>query len=271
MKKIGFSFKVTQLASNAGILYDLQRFFGAGSVVIDNRKDNTLKYHVQNQADLTNVIIPHFLAYPLVTSKGLNFNDFKQALELKRGVVLPSEGLSVTAAIFQLKEGMNKGRSFEDKFNSVFVKVLNPQWVLAFADGEGLFYVYTAMKNSRGSSYQGVDPSFEVGQSSHDYAVLLSLKAFFDGGYVSPSISDASVLADVRGLRDKSIFKLRDTGKITLFFDSHSLLTDKLLDYNSFKAILSIKASGEYKTPEGMAKIAAIRGNMNRARRSSST
>jgi hypothetical protein len=149
VKKISFAFKVTQSAPNAGILYDLLRYFGVGSVVIDNRSDNTLKYHVQNQSDLLNVIIPHFLAYPLVTCKRLNFEDFKSALEMQAGLRSPLTGTTVVNSIEQLKAAMNKERSFEDKFNSVSVKVLDPQWVLAFADGEGLFYVYTGIKNSR--------------------------------------------------------------------------------------------------------------------------
>jgi hypothetical protein len=123
------------------------------------------------------------------------------------------------------------------------------------------------LKTHGGTNYQAVDPSFEVGQASHDYAVLLSLVQFFGGGYVSPKVSDATALAEVKGLRGKSIFKLRDVNKIISFFDTHSLLTDKLLDYNSFKAITAIKSSGEYKTPEGMARIQAIRSNMNKARR----
>lgn len=79
VNRIRFEFKVTQKRLNAGILYDLERFFGVGSVVIDNRSDDTMKYHVTDRKALVNVIIPHFLNYPLVTSKKLNFISFREA------------------------------------------------------------------------------------------------------------------------------------------------------------------------------------------------
>lgn len=41
--KISFEFKVTQKAHSRGILYDLQKFFNCGTVVIDNAKDGTMK------------------------------------------------------------------------------------------------------------------------------------------------------------------------------------------------------------------------------------
>lgn len=64
--------KVTQKAESAGVLHGLVAFFGVGSVVWDNRKDNTLKWHCTNRAALLNCVLPHFEAYPLLTSKALN-------------------------------------------------------------------------------------------------------------------------------------------------------------------------------------------------------
>lgn len=144
--KVSFAFKVTQIDRNAGVLYDLERFFGVGSVVIDNREDGTLKYHVQGQDDILNVIIPHFDQYPLVTSKSLNYLE---AFAIHRS--MGSDGLE---QVKTLKAGMNKGRSFDDKFASVDITVLQPMWVLGFADGEGLFYVYVAVKKRCGSYFR---------------------------------------------------------------------------------------------------------------------
>jgi hypothetical protein len=151
------------------VLYDLKSYFGVGNVVIDNREDNTLKYQVSGRAALLNVIVPHFDKFPLVTSKSLNFNDWKEAI-ITDGTNSPE----AITRVMQLKGGMNKGRSFVDKFNAVKFTVLEPMWVLGFVDGEGLFYSYVAVKTSRGSQYQAVDMSFEVGQNSHDYNMLLS-------------------------------------------------------------------------------------------------
>jgi hypothetical protein len=41
-------------------------FFGVGNIIKD-RKTNMVYFVVSSLADLTNVIIPHFLEYPLLT------------------------------------------------------------------------------------------------------------------------------------------------------------------------------------------------------------
>ena len=112
--KIRFEFKVTQKRSNAGILYDLQRFFGVGSVVIDNRSDDTMKYVVTSRDALINVIMSHFTNYSLVTSKQLNFADFKEALLIVSGALEVYGDL--VDHVKTLKQGMNKERLFADKF-----------------------------------------------------------------------------------------------------------------------------------------------------------
>lgn len=43
---VNLEFKVTQKKHSEGILYELKQFFDCGSVVIDNRKTNTKKYHI---------------------------------------------------------------------------------------------------------------------------------------------------------------------------------------------------------------------------------
>ena len=58
--------KVTQKVESAGVLHGLVAFFGVGSVVCDDRKDNTLKWHCTNRAALLNSVLPHFEACPLL-------------------------------------------------------------------------------------------------------------------------------------------------------------------------------------------------------------
>jgi len=117
ISKYRFEFKVTQKGTNGGILYDLQRFFGVGTVVIDNRSDGTLKYHVTSRVDLINVILPFFRKFPLVTSKKLNLASFIQALLVANGDI-KVEG-SVRDHMDSIKSNMNKGRTFADKFTAL--------------------------------------------------------------------------------------------------------------------------------------------------------
>ena len=72
---VSLEFKVTQKSHSENVLYDLKTYFTGGSVVIDNRKRDTKKYHISKLEIILSKIIPHFESYPCLTSKNLNFKD----------------------------------------------------------------------------------------------------------------------------------------------------------------------------------------------------
>lgn len=72
---VTLEYKVTQKEHSESILYDLKSFFDTGSVVIDNRKSETKKYHVTSIKSIVEKVIPHFNSYNCLTSKYLNFKD----------------------------------------------------------------------------------------------------------------------------------------------------------------------------------------------------
>jgi len=98
----------------------MQRYFGVGSVVVDNRESDTMKYHVTNRNDLLSIIVPFFGQYKLVTSKYLNFRDFSDAL--KSYSTLPAD--KVNAHIFL---------SFEK--NGIYPDLLKKNWSTSKALG----------------------------------------------------------------------------------------------------------------------------------------
>jgi hypothetical protein len=61
------------------LLTRIQSFFGVGSISISK---SAAKYQVQSLKDITNVIIPHFNKYPLLTQKIRDFMIFKSIVEL---------------------------------------------------------------------------------------------------------------------------------------------------------------------------------------------
>ena len=75
---VTLEYKVAQKSHSENILSDIKNYFTVGSVVIDNRKTDTKKYHITNLELILNNIIPHFDKYPCLTSKNLNFKDWKQ-------------------------------------------------------------------------------------------------------------------------------------------------------------------------------------------------
>jgi lysophospholipase L1-like esterase len=83
------------------------------SVVIDNRKENAFKFNVNKLDDIINKIIPHFDKYPLLTSKNLDYLDFRKvAYMMKDGLHLNEKGMM---EIMSIKDNMNSKRSFEER------------------------------------------------------------------------------------------------------------------------------------------------------------
>lgn len=63
------------------MLKQIQLFFGIGNISI-NKINGSANYQVQSYKDITNVIIPHFDKYPLITKKQADFLLFKSVIEL---------------------------------------------------------------------------------------------------------------------------------------------------------------------------------------------
>ena len=264
-QKISLEFKVTQKTHSEGVLSELKEYFGCGSVVIDNRKTDTKKFHINSLKLILEKVIPHFEEYPCLTSKELNYRDWKKiCLIMSQKEHLTIEGMEKINKIVSL---MNKNRSFEDKYNHCKsflalsdneVKYNLPQhWVQGFLTGEGLFYIYL--------NGTVVNPSLELGQNSHDVAILLALKKFFNGGYVKPKYN-FNDLEECKNSRSLNRFILRNTESIIKFADEYPILTRKHLDYLDWKKIVELKNKGTHKTVEGLALINEIVSKMNSKR-----
>jgi len=63
------------------LLLRIKNTLGVGNIY-HNKSDNTFKWKVSNISDISNVIIPFFNKYPLVTQKRADFNIFTQIAKL---------------------------------------------------------------------------------------------------------------------------------------------------------------------------------------------
>lgn len=64
------------------LLYDIQNFFnGVGNITVRSNR-NTALYRILDLQSINNIIIPHFDNYPLLTQKSVDFETFKQIVEL---------------------------------------------------------------------------------------------------------------------------------------------------------------------------------------------
>jgi LAGLIDADG endonuclease len=66
------SFSVSQNGDRAEVLYALQGYFGCGSIRPD-RSDKTLKWETRKLNELVERVVPHFIRYPLLSAKQLDF------------------------------------------------------------------------------------------------------------------------------------------------------------------------------------------------------
>lgn len=107
-----------------------------------------------------------------------------------------------------------------------------------------------------------LDSSMEIAQANHDVLILIAIKQFFNRGYIKPKYNVSSI-TECQESRSVNRFILRDTKKIIEFVNKYPMLTRKHLDYLDWKTIVELKNNGEYKSPEGLAKIQEIKGRMN--------
>lgn len=265
--KISLLFKVTQKNHSMGILLDLQNYFGCGNIHIDNKTANANKFSITRLEDIITKVIPHLDKYPLITSKNLDFQDWKKvAFMIQDKLHLKKE---FQTEILSIKENMNSLRNFEERWNFVQKSkpiVLSNEWVQAFVDGEGSFQFTISNTVNRGKPYVSLTPTLEVAQSNHDVGVLHALVQFFNNGYIKPKY-DINDLNSVKNSRSVNRFIINQHDVVIQFFDKYTLLTQKYLDYLSWKELIELKSNNVHKTPEGLKKMQDIKNSMNKGRK----
>ncbi len=74
------SFSVSQNQERAEPLRILMELWNCGSVRPD-RSDKTLKFEIRNVKELVGIVLPHFRAYPMLSSKQSDFDRFARICE----------------------------------------------------------------------------------------------------------------------------------------------------------------------------------------------
>ncbi len=108
------SFSVSQNQDRAEVLYLFVDYFGCGTIRPD-RSDKTLKYEVRKIVDLVDNVIPHFLKYPLQSSKQKDFLSFAEICKrVRQGKHLSPDGLvEIANTAFKMNSsGKRKYKTF---------------------------------------------------------------------------------------------------------------------------------------------------------------
>ena len=183
-----------------------------------------------------NVIIPHFIQYPLLTQKAADFKLFVRIVQLlKEGAHLNKEGL---ATIVNIKSSLNEGISdfVISQFTQIkpvtkeiilTTKIIDPHWIAGFVSGEGNFDagIRKATEDSRPRP-ERVYLRFRITQNDKDLNLMYLIVNYLDAGRIDwdRRKGNSTVTIVVGNFLDI-------TNKIIPFFDKYQIIGVKNLDY----------------------------------------
>jgi hypothetical protein len=211
------------------LLIKIQQFFeGIGNI---NISGNLVFYTVSNLKDLTDVIIPHFTNYYLLTQKAEDFRLFNKIVEhMNNKAHLNIDGFK---EIINIKASLNLGLSVNlksefDTITPVFrheintEKITDPNWVTGFVNGEGTFDV--KIYSSKNKIGQAVQLRFRISQHERDIKLMQLLIKYLDCGQIEKHSKNSAVALVVTKFSD-------NTEKIKPFFDLYPLVGIKQFDF----------------------------------------
>ena len=214
------------------LLFQIQQFFvGVGKIHTDPQQ-KFANYVVTKISDLNNVILPHFVKYPLLSKKAADFILFQRVIEImSNNGHLSIEGIH---QIINIKATMNLGLSDTLKYEfSYFTPVdrpiivtqniPDPNWIAGFVTGEGNFDVKISNSKTHKIGYQ-VFLRFRVWQHERDIKLMELLKKYLGSGKIEKNSRNSIVCLSVNKISDI-------TNIIIPFFDINSLFGVKQFDY----------------------------------------
>lgn len=139
-----------------------------------------------------------------------------------------------------------------EKFN-------NNSWLVGFTDGEGCFLINFNLRKKMNHGLE-IKPSFSLSQKKDHNNVnsnlLISIKNFFEGGFVKFSKSDQTWKYESRKIEHIS-------NKIIPYFEKNKLITAKKNDFERFKKICFLIKSNHHLSVSGIREIIEISNLMN--------
>ena len=246
------------------ILQEIQSYFGVGNI----RKDvkDLVKFRVESVKDIVNVIIPHFVKYPLVSQKLADYLLFKDVVNMMINKEhLTKKGLN---KIVSIKAVINLGLPAElQLYFPDIIPTLRPlvknktaprdQWIAGFTSAEGCFKLTLVKRPNR--KIDQVYLVFQITQHSRDEKLLESFITFFGCGILEASSRDPVVYY--------SVYKFSDNyEKIIPFFKKYNIFGVKSENFQDWcKAAELIKAK-QHLTEEGLNQILTLKSGINKGR-----
>ena len=248
------------------LLVNIKNYLGVGTICTRGNRLTAI-YTVSSLEELTNVIIPHFTKYPLLTQKSADFLLFQKAVEIM--VKKEHRTLEGVSKILNIRASMNKGLT--DTLKSHFPDfipverpivslsdILDVHWVVGFCDGESNFDIRISQSNKYSNGHQ-VQLRFRVSQHNRDILLLTKLVEFFNCGSIDRLKTKQAAIFTVTSFKDINTI-------IISFFEKITLLGIKSLDFQDFNKVAKLISSGDHLTISGLEKIKSIKAGINSKR-----
>ena len=263
----GFIFRIRLHIDDKATLDFIQKTLGVGRVYEENDECIFVVYKFE---DIISVIIPIFTYANLITTKSMDFLDFKAAALIKQANPVLTEELK--NEILSLKNQMNTKRSFvpfdpKDPYKlqpGYTLPAINIYWLIGFIEGDGSFFVnFNA-------------PIFSLGQKYVNMHVLKSIDLF-----VSRLPNNYNKTID--SPNPKAVFSYNArTGVIVVTWGRIDALYDyilpilqehidvfssrKKIDFILWAGVVCLQKTGLINTSEGKALMIKIISNFNQRR-----
>jgi hypothetical protein len=241
---VRFRFKISLHIDDVEVLNTIKSNLNVGTVTLESSR-NRCSYIVQDYGQIKSVICPIFNAFPLHTSKRLDFENFFQAVFIKDNKKLSNKDMS---KIVSLKNTMNTKREIFTYNTTKSQIIINPNWFIGFIEGEGTFgiktgsalYFQIAQKNTSQESLNAIT-TFLTGLSKNvlQNSKILPLNV----------INTTNVRTDVVSLVVNSVDSLYYY--LLPLLDTSKMYSRKAIDFNLWRVALLLKIKGYYYLPEG--------------------
>jgi NADH:ubiquinone oxidoreductase subunit K len=249
------------------LILKIQEYFGGIGYVSNPNKNSTVEFRVSTMEHITNVIIPHFTNYPLLTKKYFDYVFFKQIVKFMSEK--EHSNLQGIQTIVNYKASMNWGLSDElkkafpdtvpvkkeDIVSNYNILVSAKEWMAGFSTGESNFFI--TVQKSKTKSGIATSLRFSIAQDSRDISLLESFVDFFGCGYVAKYKN--------RLVCEFVVTKIDDiVNNIIPFFEKHKIIGSKHSNFLDFKsAALIIKNKDHLKQDGiGMNKLLLLKKNI---------
>ena len=247
------------------LVLKIQEYFGGIGLVSKPNNNSTVEFRVHSVKDITNVIIPHFDNYPLLTKKYSDYMLFKNVINLM--LEKQHTNLEGVQKIINTRASMNWGLSDqlkkafpetipvirEEKVNNYNTLVHSKPWIAGFSTGESNFFIAINKSKTTDNIYASL--RFSIAQDLRDVDLLESFVDFFKCGYV--------VRYEKRSIAEFVVTRIDDIiNHVIPFFEEYNIAGSKYSNYCTFKIAAFMVKNKEHLKDDGLKEILLLKNKM---------